>query len=254
MSILAAEWLKFRSVRSTHYLLAATAALFIVCTVIASAMVADWRGSSAADQATFAAADVTIPLIPFAQYLIAVIAAMVMTSEYATGSIHTTLMAVPNRRRLYGSKLAVVVGATLVLAAVLSVAAILVTDLVTADLPAPIRPWETVSSAFALTVANIAVMVVIAVTAFGFAALTRSLAGTQVIMTLLLLILPILAMFLPAPVGLWAHDLALPSLPAQLAGVAVDSRLTPETAAVAAVGWAVVSAGAGLTAFIRRDA
>jgi ABC-2 type transport system permease protein len=55
-----------------------------------------------------------------AQLVVGVLSVLAITSEYATGMIHATFSAVPQRRAVLAAKAAVVAGATLVLGEVLS--------------------------------------------------------------------------------------------------------------------------------------
>ena len=97
---IASEFTKVRSVRSTYWTLAA---LLIVSIGVGAAITG---GSAAnfnhnlANKAGFDATQTSlVAFFEIGQLIIAVIAAMAITSEYSTGMIRTSLTAQPRRRR-----------------------------------------------------------------------------------------------------------------------------------------------------------
>ena len=102
---LASEFTKIRSVRSTYWTLGA---LFLVS--VGLGLLISWAaGSSFADnpgnKALFDATQTSLGALFFiGQLIIAVIGAMVITSEYSTGMIRTSLTAQPRRGVVYAAK------------------------------------------------------------------------------------------------------------------------------------------------------
>ncbi|RAX19499.1 ABC transporter permease [Actinomyces sp. Z5] len=98
-----AEWVKVRSLRSTWI----TSSIAVGITVLLSAAISiGYAGSSElADQA----ADAVISGNQFGQIVVAVLGALVITGEYSSGQIRSSLAAVPHRGRLLAAK-ALVVG------------------------------------------------------------------------------------------------------------------------------------------------
>jgi ABC-2 type transport system permease protein len=102
---LASEFTKIRSVRSTYWTLGA---LFVVS--VGLGVLISWAaGSSFADnpgnKALFDATQTSLGALFFiGQLIIAVIGAMVITSEYSTGMIRTSLTAQPRRGVVYAAK------------------------------------------------------------------------------------------------------------------------------------------------------
>lgn len=113
--VLRAEAVKLRSVRSSTLTVLATCAALLVVGLITAAitggLVADPGGEEEAVANAAAGAPLSGTLL--AQLVIGVLGVMVITSEYATGLIRTTLTAVPARLPVLWAKAAVVVGATL---------------------------------------------------------------------------------------------------------------------------------------------
>src|SRR5579862_1925860 len=121
---IASEFTKIRSVRSTYWTLAA---LLVVSIGIGAAI----TGGSAANfghnpgnKAGFDATQTSlIAFFEIGQLIIAVIAAMAITSEYSTGMIRTSLTAQPRRGTIYAAKAIVLTSLTLVISLVTSFAA-----------------------------------------------------------------------------------------------------------------------------------
>lgn len=110
--LLLAEWTKIRSVRSTAW----TLILFVVLTVgltagLTALIVGSWNGPRAAPR------DARIVLDPVSfilgagiglgQLTICVLGVLVITTEYSTGVIRASLLAVPRRLPMFAAKLTV---------------------------------------------------------------------------------------------------------------------------------------------------
>ncbi|MGW2154719.1 ABC transporter permease subunit [Nonomuraea sp. NPDC001699] len=122
--ILRSEWTKIRSVRSTVWTLAVTALLMIGLGGLisfASKATADGRPIPG-DQAVMAG----LSGIMFASLAIATLGVLVISSEYRTGGIRTSMMAVPRRMRLLGGKVVVFTATALVVSTIASAAAVAV--------------------------------------------------------------------------------------------------------------------------------
>src|SRR5579863_1698473 len=102
---IASEFTKLRSVRSTYWTLGS---LFVVSVGLGIAITAGLAGNLANNPSNAAGFDATqVSLGAFfeiGQLIIAVIGAMVITSEYSTGMIRTSLTAQPRRGVVYAAK------------------------------------------------------------------------------------------------------------------------------------------------------
>jgi hypothetical protein len=118
---IASEFTKIRSVRSTYWTLAA---LLVVSVGIGAAITAGTAASFNHNPANKAGFDATqISLIAFfeiGQLIIAVIAALAITSEYSTGMIRTSLTAQPRRGTVYAAKAIVLTSLTLIVSMITS--------------------------------------------------------------------------------------------------------------------------------------
>jgi ABC-2 type transport system permease protein len=108
LRVLRSEWIKLRSLPSTMWSLL-TAVTLIVGFGVVYSMVRVARPP--ADPATFDAAGVSLAGVQLAQLAVGVLGVLLVTGEFATGSIRVTLAAVPNRLPVLWGK-AVVFGLT----------------------------------------------------------------------------------------------------------------------------------------------
>jgi hypothetical protein len=92
------EWTKLISLRSTRFSLAATLLLLIGIGLLACIVFeARWPHLTAGDKHDFHPLSVSLAGINFAQLAIGVLGVLVITGEYSTGMIRSTLAAVPTR-------------------------------------------------------------------------------------------------------------------------------------------------------------
>jgi len=107
--VLASEWIKLRSLRSTYLVLlfAAVAAMGIGY-LVAHADATHWPTMSVAARAAFDPVDDTFSGLGLAQLAFGALGVLAISSEYTTGLIRTTFAAVPRRRAVIAAKAAVV--------------------------------------------------------------------------------------------------------------------------------------------------
>jgi ABC-2 type transport system permease protein len=112
-----AEWIKLRTLAGTTWLLAGAVALTVAVSVAVAAATHQSSGGSGGQDPT----KLALVGIDLGQAVIAVLAVVAISEEYATGMIRVTLAAMPRRFVLLGAKAANLVGLTLA-AGVLAVA------------------------------------------------------------------------------------------------------------------------------------
>jgi len=116
---LGAEWTKLWSVRSTWWCLAAA----LLVTVLGALTLGGGQATEAlregAGGVRVVASEPAVSVMAFTQYVMITLAMLVVTSEYACGSIRGTLQAVPIRGRVLAAK-ALVAAAVMFAAGVLS--------------------------------------------------------------------------------------------------------------------------------------
>lgn len=106
-AVLAAEWIKLRSLRSILVISLLTA---LVCIGLAASVCANyasqWPRLAAADKAAFNPLDTDIQFVVLAGVFLGVLGALVATNEYGTGLIRATLAATPQRALVLAAKAA----------------------------------------------------------------------------------------------------------------------------------------------------
>lgn len=254
MDVIASEWMKIRTVRSTYYLLAAVAVVLVLGSVVSWLMVADFDTSPPERQALFASADTSVLVTPFTQFCVAALGALVVTSEYGNGMIRTVLVAVPDRRSLLLGKATAVGACALVIGVTTSFTSFASSRLIMGDRPPPVAPWASMSDALPSVFASAASVTAAGLVGFGLGLVLRSTVGTVVSICALLWLLPSLTPLLPEPWSERISSAMLPYLVPQLAGSIPDAPLSPVGAAAAMAVYVVAALGAGGLALIRRDA
>jgi ABC-2 type transport system permease protein len=128
--LLVAEWTKIRSVRSTVWSLIILVLLNIgFTTLLISITVAQWDKTDPGDRAELTADPTNVILgsgMFLSQLAICVLGVMVISSEYSTGMIRASLLAVPRRTPMLAAKCMVFALVALVLGVVVSFASFFV--------------------------------------------------------------------------------------------------------------------------------
>lgn len=243
--VVRAEWIKLWSVRSTPWALLATAGALVALAVVFPA-----TGPAApADPAAYG-------LSGFfqAQLGAAVFGALVVTGEYATGSIRATLAATPQRVTLLVAKTLVVVTTVTVVATASALLAFLVAARVLAGRGGSVALGD--PGVVRSVVGAGLYLAVVAVLALALGVLVRSSVGAIALVVALMLVLPGIARALPAA---W-QDTVVPYLPAE-AGQAIigRTRFAPDhllagwTGFAILCGYAATALAAAAVALTRRD-
>ncbi|MDX6579339.1 MAG: type transport system permease protein [Gaiellales bacterium] len=111
------EWTKIRTLRSTRYSLLAGVVMTIAFAVIPALVNASrWSGMSTSDKASFNPLETSLIGVTIAQLAIGVLGVLVISGEYSTGMIRSTLAAVPSRLPVLWAKAGVFSVVTLLLA------------------------------------------------------------------------------------------------------------------------------------------
>ncbi|MFF5616567.1 ABC transporter permease [Streptomyces albidoflavus] len=118
-AVLHSEWLKIRSVRASYGSLLAVLGVTLALTLLVHAVVGGPDDGTDPVYGAFQA-------VNYAQVAALAFGATAVSSEYAHGALRVSLAAVPRRGLLYGSKVAVVAGAGLVVGTVTGFATFLV--------------------------------------------------------------------------------------------------------------------------------
>lgn len=228
--LIAAEWIKMWSLRSTPWAFAVSALLILA--INTNAAVADhnnWPGYPERIRQLFvpiwAMRDAfTIGGAMVLMLAAASIGALTIVGEYSTGQIRTTFAAVPARRSVMAAKTVVVTAVATVLGAVAAVTSFAVTQAILSGRHIGV-PFD-YPGATRVMVASALLGPVCALVGMGLGALIRHTATTIVTLTLVLLVLPPLltegrhafATLLHAlPLGAWAELVTVGDSPVPVA-------------------------------------
>ena len=252
--VLAAEWIKLRSVRSTPLTLL-FAALAAVCIgyLVTHSDVTHWPTMTAAARAAFDPVSDSFTGLGLAQLAFGVIGVLAISSEYATGLIRTTFGAVPRRRAMLAAKAAVIGVVTLVAGELIAFATFftgqwaLSAGHLQVSLAHPGALRGVLAAGFYLAV--------MAWVGLGLGALIRHTAGAITAMTAVVFLLPTIIHALPAPwdtrIGRFTLDGAAQQMIAQHPHAGYFSA-GPSSLVVGA--YAVAAMAAAALVITRRDA
>lgn len=254
---IAAEWLKFRSLRSNLYLLAAALLAPALCAGLAFMVTRGFDNQSGADRLAFDSLGAGLGTgLPVAYVVFGTLGALSITAEHATGLIRTSLAAVPRRQAFLLSKVPVLLAVGLVTGMVLAFAMHLATAavlgdragvvLLSGDTLGPSLGDEGVLATVVLAGVS---MPLVALVGLGLGTVIRSTAGTLVALVILLFVLPVAAMTMPNPWRARIGAFMIESLPAQIAG---GGLLAPPTATALLLLYPVVALSLGAVAIALR--
>jgi ABC-2 type transport system permease protein len=275
---LGSEWTKLRSVRSTWISLV----VIVVAGIGLSALVSNieagrWASLGVADRAQFDPVRFSQTGEFISQFVVGVLGALIVTSEYATGSIRTTLATVPRRMTVLAAKGTVVAAAIFVVSEVTAFLSFFVGQAVLSahggrTLPAgstivtqvkssviPVVGITDAGAARAVFLCGI-YLTLLSLLAFGFGFILRHTAGAISTFVGVLLVIPLIIQVLPSSINQPIEKFLPSNL--GLAMIVVTTRktdfagvlMTPWMAAAILLLYTVVAVAIGAWVLVRRDA
>lgn len=286
--VIASEFTKLRSVRSTYWTIAALIIVSVGIAAIAGFGIESSLHNNPQNKAGLDATQASlIAFFELGQLIIAVVGAMSITSEYSTGMIRTSMTAMPRRGTVYLGKLIVLTTVTLVVSVVTSFIAFFVGQAAlsgsglsaslfhstTVPANANVTPppggngppvvtfqgTDLVTSGHVLTavIGTALFVTVVALIAFGLGAIIRHTAGAITSTIGLLFVLSIIIQILPDN---WRWDIMrfFPDAAGRVISVTVGDTNPHLWSAwpqfLVTVIWAAVFIGVGGYLFSKRDA
>ncbi len=251
--VVRAEVIKARSLRSTVIALAVAALLLVLLGPVSAVgvIVQDPPADGLADAPIGSPLGAATSGVSSALYAVLAFGVLAVTGEYATGTVRSTLTAVPRRGLLVVGKavaVAAVTFASMLAAMVVSFVAARAV-LATADIAVPVADPDAVR----VVVGAALYLTVVALVGSGFGWLLRSTAGAVSAAVGLLVVLPALAFFLPARIGAAVRPY-LPDVAGAAVYTPVPDLIGPWTGFAVFAGYGVVVLAAGALVFSRRDA
>ncbi|MFI7228523.1 ABC transporter permease subunit [Nonomuraea angiospora] len=245
IDILRSEWTKIRSVRSTVWTLAVTALLMLGMATLMSV-----AAKNSGDGPIPASAAIMMGLVGtmFASVSMATLGVLVISSEYRTGGIRTSLMAVPKRMSLLTGKIVVFTAVSLVVTTVASAASLLVSLTVTQ--PLSLETGQVVQAVLGgglyLTACGLF--------GLGLGTLVRHTPGAIVSAIALMLVLPQVTTMLPGQWGKTVSDYFTTNAGSQIVMPRGGSSLGPWDGLGVYLAWVVIAMIAGAVLMQKRDA
>jgi ABC-2 type transport system permease protein len=255
---LRSEFTKLRSVRSTYWIMFVLVLASVAwCVAYCLGTVHQWPHMSAQDRSGFDATQNTIlGLALLGQLVTVVFGALMITSEYSTGLVRTSLTVMPKRGTLYAAKAAVYAAVSLVVAFVASFGtfflgrALLSSTHVAMSLSQPGVLRSLIITALFVGTCGLA--------AFGIGALVRNTAAALTLAFGFLVLLPqlirTLPVFLHNDLTRWVPGGdAINSMTATIGGQ-TPHTFSPWGELAVFAGYAAILLAAGAVQFSRRDA
>jgi len=287
---IASEFTKIRSVRSTYWTLGALVVVSVGLGILISWATGSSFANNPGNKAGYDATQTSLGVFFFlGEFIIAVMGAMVITSEYSTGMIRTSLTAQPRRGVVYAAKAITFTAVTLVISlvtafvtffagqAMLSGKGVAASLFHTVTIPANANvncqpnpgngPSCTATfsgidvihpSAVLFAIIGTALYVtLVALIAYGVGAIIRHTAGAIAIVVALFLVVPIIEHLLPQN---WGNDMMrfLPDAAREVVAVTVGGPVANLWSAWPQLGvtalWAAALVAVGAYLFRKRDA
>jgi ABC-2 type transport system permease protein len=252
--VLASEWVKFRSLRSSYIaLIMAFAAIVGFGLLFAGILANRWPKLEPAEQAMFDPTEITLRGVFLAQLIIGVLGVLMVTGEYSTGMIRASLSAAPARLPVLWGKAVVFAVVTFVVTGVAAIIAFLAGQSLLSS-----QHIETTLSAPGVTRAVIGAGLYL--TGIGLLGVVlgwiiRHSAGAIGTLFGLLLILPLLTSALPASWSIHIRPYLPGSAGQQIMAMKFDpGDLSPWTGFAWFCGYLVVGIAVAAVLLARRDA
>jgi ABC-2 type transport system permease protein len=222
MTVLRSEWTKLRSVRSTWIAALSTVASGAALSVLGAS---DLLGAPPSDGWDPTATSLTGFL--FAQLVIGMLGALSVTPEFATGTIGTSLAAVPSRFRLFAAKTTVVAAVAFITGLATTLVSFTAVQLMFTGAGLPAASPGDPGVVGALLGATL-YLTLIAIGGVAVGALTRSTTSSLAVLVGALLLVPAIAPGLPGALGDWfARYWPVTAGQAGYAVVPVDGAVAP---------------------------
>lgn len=253
-SVISSEWIKFRSVRSTVLGVVTTFLLTVgIGALITAAIRANWNATDPLHRLAFDPVTASLGGTLFAQFAVGVIGALFITSEYSSGSIRSTLAAVPVRATVVLAKFVVLVSSILVVTEL----ACFSTFLLGQRIFLGVVPTASLANSSVLrsVIFGGLYLTLLAVLGFGIGLILQQTAACISVFTSLLLVLPIVSFLLPQS---WQNSYS--KFEPSTLGQSMMTPTTPDNALTAGVAlgllavYVIVVLIVGTTLLQRRDA
>ncbi|HEY3872125.1 MAG TPA: ABC transporter permease [Actinocrinis sp.] len=248
------EWIKLRSLRSTVIVMAVSfVAMAGIGILIATSIAHQWPTMPAAQRQGFDPVGTALSGYNIAQLAAGVLGVLVVTGEYATGMIRSTLASVPRRLPMLWAKSLVFGAVTLAMTTAAAFIAFFGSQEVLSA--QHIQTTITAPGVFRAVVGAALYLTLVGLTGVALGALIRNTAGAISTLFAIILLLPQVVGVLPQSI---ANDI-LPFLPSNTGDALMsvhrlDHMLSPWTGFAVLCGYVVVGLAGAAYLLKRRDA
>jgi ABC-2 type transport system permease protein len=252
--VLRSEWTKARSVPSTMWTVLVVTVLGIGLSALISAVAANhYAKSSLSDRLTWDPTSISNAGFGIAQLAIGVLGILLITSEYSSGSIRSTLAAVPRRGRLLAAKGVVILVLSFVVVEILAFVAFLIGQALISG-HAPTASLGQAGVVRALIGAGL-YGALLGMMGLALGTIIRSAAGAIAVLVAILYVLPGIAAALPASIEHTVQEYWPTQAGSQIATVVRTSNtLSPWVGFAVFLLFVAILSGVAITLLNRRDA
>ena len=257
LSTMKSEWIKFRSVRSTILGMVVFVILTIGLGILVTSLIhAHWNSpGSQQDHLTFDPVSTSLVGTALAQFAVGVIGSLFITTEYTTGSIRTTLAAVPNRWKLIIAKTGVLKISMLLASEIVCFVAFFIGKAIYGNMDPSIPDTLTNGADLRAVVLGGVYLTLLSVIGFSLGMLLRQSAATISTYVGIVLVIPLVLFFFPKSIQDSLTKLEPSYLGREMMSVnPIQNAFSPWVAAMILVIYAAVLWVCGIMVFQRRDA
>jgi ABC-2 type transport system permease protein len=258
--LVASEWIKFTSLRSTWWSIGLVAVVSIGLSLLMAFSFAAFAGDMppmSVEEANRQAVQVVVFSTVLTQLLAVVLGTITVTGEYSTGMIRSTLTAAPGRTAALFAKALVVAATMFVTSAIVFAIAAVASGAV---LPTGALDFSEPDSSLMPLLGATVYLALIAVIGVGIGFIVRNGPGALAAGIGLVFVAPILVLFFPRLDSFqWIHDAAsyLPSNAGQslfMGSPMTGEVLEPVPALITLAVWTVAAIAGGVAVLKTRDA
>ncbi len=200
LNVIRSEWTKLWSLRSTRWsLLASFVSMAGLGVLVAAVQMSRWSQLQPHDRLTYDAINTGVGGYHLAQLAIGVLGVLVISGEYTTGMIRSSMMAVPKRLPVLWAKTGVYAAVTFVLMLIASLISFFVVQAIVTQ--HHVQRGIGDPGALRTVVGAALFMTVLAVLCIGLGGILRNTAGGIATFVALLFVLPGISAILPASVN-----------------------------------------------------
>ncbi|HWF55841.1 MAG TPA: ABC transporter permease subunit [Solirubrobacteraceae bacterium] len=254
-NVIRSEWTKLWSLRSTRWsLIASLVAMIGLAALVSAVQMSRWDQRSLGDRLSYDSINNAVAGYHLAQLAIGVLGVLVISGEYTTGMIRSSMMAVPRRLPVLWAKLIVFAAVTFVLMLVASFIAFFIVQAI--DTQHHVQHSIGDPGALRTVIGAALFLTVLGVMCIGLGGMLRNTAGGIATFVALLFVLPGISAILPSSV----NNAISPYLPLN-AGTTIASHtfdnsnhLAVWTGFALFCGYALVAVAGAAVSIKRRDA